>query len=725
MDVDTARKRRDQLNAYAAAMNRQRGPLGYSLHDVLGMISTLQDVPAAPATGMAPVDLTVEAFGEIRGTAERLSGVWRPASQGRTFVWRGVREHGSLDSRLYQAASALDTLSGMAQVNAALAEAAGLTRPSDAGALAMLLDHLSCRPPGLPEDWLTAGTLDAVSAAVAELAAGSPRLRHANRMPAGPRGLPGGLSRVLLRCPPSTIRRLPRSSRPPPSLTACRYRSLPSCPGGSQRMRTCCGNVSEPSAGWQACWASRAPQTFQDARDLLTLAGIAGEPDRPERAWLSAPGVEAAGHAAHVLHDAWQAVARAEADASAYYTPAVLREDVEGLASRFGSEHHGLGKLSGDYRADKKAVASFTTEGVAKEDAQQHLRLAVAWKRAADALSAAEAAHAATLGAYYAGRSTDWGRLSSALALAATAIRAARGQDLGRAADLIGRDGVLNPAIARVVNDTIRDLNAWHSVLATGPRIAARPELLNGTITDAISWLRAHLGPLHSAALFTHEVSEAIRYSLTVSQARYLVGLRDAADAAHARLGGHDALFSDTFGSLYTGAQTDIDAVRSAVQWARSLRFMVTGTDAPLTPAQVKEADAAVPVSQLAAAADAWQQAREALVQAFDAGRQADLAAELDDFDDARDLITALREDTGGKDEWHVYQASRAALAAHGLDVAVDFCISETRPGPAGTPRDRADPAAGMGGAPPQDRPGPVHGTRGRPGRAGQRIPGT
>ena len=34
----------------------------------------------------------------------------------------------------------------------------------------------------------------------------------------------------------------------------------------------------------------RAPQTFQDAADLLTLAGVAQEPDRPERAWLSASG---------------------------------------------------------------------------------------------------------------------------------------------------------------------------------------------------------------------------------------------------------------------------------------------------------------------------------------------------------------------------------------------------------------------------------------------------
>ena len=170
MDADTARKRREQLNAYADAMNRKRGPLGYSLHYVLGMIAKLQDVPVAPATGMAPVDLTVEVFGDIRGAADRLSGAWRPARQGRSFVWRGVTEQGSLDSRLFQATSALDTLSGMARVNATLADAAGLTRPSDAAALAGLLDHLASRPPGLPEDWLTADTLDDVAGAAAQLA---------------------------------------------------------------------------------------------------------------------------------------------------------------------------------------------------------------------------------------------------------------------------------------------------------------------------------------------------------------------------------------------------------------------------------------------------------------------------------------------------------------------------------------------------------------------------
>ena len=92
-------------------------------------------------------------------------------------------------------------------------------------------------------------------------------------------------------------------------------------------------------------------------------------------------------------------------------------------------------------------------------------------------------------------------------------------------------------------------------------------------------------------------------------------------------------------------------------------------------------------------------------MEAFNAGRRADLAAELDDYEDAADLIAALREDTGGKDEWHVYQASRAALAAHGLDVAIDFCISERIPAAAGAPGDRTGPPAGMGRAPARTDP--------------------
>jgi hypothetical protein len=678
MDVDAARKRREQLNAYADAMNRPRDPLGYSLHYVLGMIAKLQDVPAAPATGIAPVDLTVELFGEIRATAQRLSGAWRPARQGCTFVWRGVVEKGSLDSRLYQAESALDTLSGMTRVNAVLADAAELTRPSDAAALARLLDHLSAKPPGLPEDWLTADTLDAVDVTIVDLAGHladiAAREQDADRA-AGVPWLSVPRSGELPVLEAAALAALVPAAVDVDSLSASQITQLSArFAADADMLEKCLSSLS-----WLARKLGvRVPQTFPDAGDLLTLARAVQAPCRPERAWLSATGLEAAQHAARILSDAWQAVGRAGACASAYYTTAVLELDVEVLASRFGSEHHGLGKLSAEYRADKKIVASVTRDGASKDSAHQYLGLAVAWKQAVAALSAAEAAQGAILGTYYAGGSTDWNRLGSALGLADTVIRAAGGQDLAGAAGCIGRDAVPDAATTQITDAVIRDLNAWHAALR--PVTAVRPELVSGGITDTIGWLRAHLEPLRCAARFTHEVSGGIGRTLTADQARYLVGLRDAADAAHARLIERQAQFADTLGDLYDGTRTDVGAVRSAAKWARQLRVMLTGADAPLSPAQVKAADSAVAVSQLAAAADAWQRAQDTLAEAFDVYRRPDLLSELDDFEEARDLIAALRQDAGGKEEWHVYQACREALAAYGLDVAVEFCISERLP---------------------------------------------
>jgi len=680
MDVDTVRKRREELNAYADAMNRLRSPLGYSLHDVLGLIAGLHDVPVAPATGMTPAELTVEAFGEIKAAAERLAGVWRPARQGRTFVWRGVIEQGSMDSRLYQAASALDILSGMVDVNAAVADAAGLTRPSDAGALAGLLDHLASRPLGLPEEWLTADTLDGVRDAVTDLAS---RLSAITAREEDATRVAGDLWRSA---PPSDalpVIDMDALAALTPAGIDFGGLSITEITQLAQRFASDADMLQAhltSLTGLADMMGLRAPGTFGEAADLLTMARVAQEPCRPERAWLSASGVTAATQAARVLHEAWQAAGQAETLAKAYFTPEALREDVEGLANRFGNEHHGLAKLSADYRADKRTVAAFTREGIDRDDAQEHLALAVTWKRAVAAVATAEAQHAPILGTYYDGRSTDWTQVSQALKLADTAVRASGGQDLARAGLLISREAAPQPAIAAVVNETIAGINAWHSALKPPPAPAARPELVTGTITGAIGWLRTHLPVLSSAAAFTHEVERAVRHSLTAGQAAYLADLRDAVDVAYERLAERAAAFGDTFGELHAGPQTDVAPIRSAAEWARQLRVMITGSDAPLSPAQVKAAASALLATQLAAAVGAWQQARGALIDAFSAQRRADLAAELDDFQDARDLITALQEDTGGKDEWHAYQSSRAVLADHGLDVAVEFCVSQRVP---------------------------------------------
>ncbi|HEY7359517.1 MAG TPA: DUF4011 domain-containing protein, partial [Streptosporangiaceae bacterium] len=687
MDVDTARKRREQLNAYAEAMNRTRAPLGYSLHDILGVIASQSTVPAAPATGLAPVaDLTVEAFGEIRQTAANLAAAWRPAAQGRSFVWRGVTERGSLDARLYQAASALEALAGMTKLNAGLAEVTGLTRPSDAGALAGLLSDLQAWPPGMPDEWLTAGSLEPVEAGVAQVAATLSEIAAREDQAARAAGVPWSAipqSGMLPAADGAALAGLAPPCADPGGLTAEQI-------AGLSRSLTADADMLqerlETLSGLASMLGLRAPVTFGDAADLLAIADLAAKPDQPERSWLSVPGYQAASEAGRALYDAHRALARAAADASAYFTPEVLQHDVYGLVRRFSGEHQGLGKLSAEYRADKRAVAAFTREDVARETACQQLPLAAAWQSAVQALAAAEASYATLLGPYYSGAATDFDRLGRALTHAADAVHRAHGQDLRKAASQIGSDARPNPAITAVAAEARQALAGWQATLAPRPATAPRPELLNGTVAEAIGWLRAHLGPLHAAGAFTHRVSEVAGRPLTFGQARHLVALREAADAEHERMAARDAEFHDVCGDLYAGAGTDVTALRAALDWARRLRTMITGGTGPLTPAHLKAAESAVPTPRLPAADEAWRQARDALMTAFDADRRADLVTELNDYDDTADLLTVMFDDSSGRDEWHTYQAARASLAAHGLDVAVDFCIAE-HVGPAQVPQ--------------------------------------
>ncbi len=686
VDVDAARTRREQLNSYADAMNRPRAPLGYSLHDIFGIIAQRRDVPVAPVAGVAPlagvapVNLTVDQFGEIKAAASKLAGAWRPAAQGPSFVWRGVTEKGSLDPRLYRAASALAALAGMVQANRPLADALGLTRPSDGTVLAELLAQLSARPAGLPDEWLTTGTLGAVETAAALLASELDRIAARRKDVARVAGVPCSAvppSGVLPEPGDRALGSLDPAAINPGGLSAERITALAATFGAEADMlERRLGGL----AGLASMLSFRAPATFGEADDLLAVAALIGETPPPERSWLGASGLAAARQAASSVRAAQQALATAEAAASAYYLPSALDHDLAGLARRFESGHHRLGRLSGEYRADKRTVAGFTRDGIGKDDAHHFLGLAVAWKQATEALAGTEQAHAPVLGTYYRGAATDFGRLDAALAVAAVAVRRARGQDLNRFADCLVPGAVGGPVIAKAAADIGRDLNGWKATLAFGDLPAAPPELLGGRIQDAIGWLRAHRGPLGATAGFTREVSEAVGRPLTASQARHLVALRDAADAASDHLASLSGQFGETFGRLYGGEQTHMAAVGSALEWARRLRATITGADVPLTLAQRRALSDAIPAASPGTAAEAWNLARDGLLEAFHPDRRQDLAAELDDYGEASDLIAVLRQDTGGQDEWHAYTEARALLAAHGLDVAVDFCLSERVP---------------------------------------------
>ncbi|MFC7247604.1 DUF3320 domain-containing protein [Catellatospora aurea] len=677
LDLDNARRRREELNAYAEAMNVPRAPLNYSLHDVLGMIANLQDVPAAPMSGIAPVDLTVETFGSVRATAAALARAWRPAAQGRSFAWRGVTHRGSLDARLYAAASALDALAGVTAAHAPLAAAFGVSRLCQAPALTRIVAHCAVRPAAVPSQWLTAAQLDpAIQSAdhlTAELRELADRQDAANRAA----GVPWSELPAAGATPDLDTSALESLTVPPLHLASLTSEQAALLAETFQRDTETLRAAGRSLSGLAVMLGLPPVVSFEDARATLSVAGLGRSENRPDRAWLSAEGHAAAGQAVQALRQAIAALSDAERSAEAHYTDGVLAADAEGLAHRFSHEHRGLKKLSGAYRADKRALAAFTRAGVGWQSARDQLTLAIARKRAAAAFDEAQTRYARELGTYYAGRSTDFDLITRALAVAGTAINQARTGDLAKLADHIARDGIPNASVLAVADETSARLQDWQSRLAPEPLPAARPELVQLPIAEAAGWLDSHQAPLRAAAALTGSVSQAVRRQLTVAESRHLLELRASVDAAYTALAARGQGYSSTLGSLYAGERTDLTAVYAALEWAMQMRACKSGSDSPLTAAQSQALDSVVPTPQLDEIERRWAGARADLLAAFEPGRHAELGSELDDFAEAGDLVAALREDSAGQDEWFAYQGARAGLVAVGLETAIDFCIAE------------------------------------------------
>ncbi|WP_051951129.1 DUF3320 domain-containing protein [Actinacidiphila yeochonensis] len=94
-ELDQARRLREELTGYAAAMNQPREPLGRTLHDVLGALSLLDragtpQLTVRRARGASERELTEATLLDLTTAAGVVGRAWRPVAEGDTFVWRGL-----------------------------------------------------------------------------------------------------------------------------------------------------------------------------------------------------------------------------------------------------------------------------------------------------------------------------------------------------------------------------------------------------------------------------------------------------------------------------------------------------------------------------------------------------------------------------------------------------------------------------------------------------------
>ncbi|MDI6104047.1 DUF4011 domain-containing protein [Actinoplanes sp. NEAU-A12] len=667
LDRRSPRELREQLSAYAYAMNEVRKPLGRSLHDVLGICARLVDAPAAPVPVITPSSVTPESLRRVREAADRLAAAWRTAVDRATLPWRDVLRREPLDPVLSGAERALAGLARQVRTDPAQTKPFGLDGPDDAGVLARLAAHAGKRPPHVRDDWVTAPGLEPVRQAADALSRDLTAVRAAREAASRQAATPWSTMPLPAELPP--VPNLAGLTPEPVDLTrltaAEADRQAKECAEAADALERHRGVVDRVTARLGLPQAA----TVTDIGRVASIAELGARVSRPEQFWFGQGTAATVRTGAQVLRRALENLVAAEVRARPFFAEAILTQPVDDLADRFARVHRGWRKLLGAYRRDRRIVAAFVLPTASVRDALARLETVVAWQRARQDLAAAEHAYGPVLGRYWQGPGTDFGAVEQALEVVEAALRQVPASAMpGVAAYLCA--ATPDPELIRLAT-AARDAVLGHR---PGPYAADRPELVSGPIDGTVAWLRAHAVALAAVAAVVHAYDVATGRTLDFAEVSQLGRLRQDVADAEASLAERAPGYVAAFGDGYRGADTDEAALAAALRWAATARTLLTGAEAPLTPAQATALRNLQPVAGLARLAEQWALARDAMLEAFAPSRHADLRARLADHDKAREFLQEIRADAGGQEEWFAAQDARAVLGGYGLDGVVEFC---------------------------------------------------
>ncbi|MGC5000300.1 DUF3320 domain-containing protein [Streptomyces sp. DT195] len=171
-ELERARALREELSAYAAAMNETRDPLGRTLHDVLGRLVLLEQagtpqLPLGSRNAKAARALSAAALQELLTAAGTVARAWRPAAEGDAFAWRGLT-----GTAPHQTVSeAADALGALVTAAGRRPFAATVDEPRTVRELQQLVRALSAGLPGAtpPADGALPDDITAQAAQLADL----------------------------------------------------------------------------------------------------------------------------------------------------------------------------------------------------------------------------------------------------------------------------------------------------------------------------------------------------------------------------------------------------------------------------------------------------------------------------------------------------------------------------------------------------------------------------
>lgn len=456
-DEDRHRLRdlRRRLSGYAEAINEVRHPLRKSLHDVIGRLAQLQEVPSLPIAGgrFTPTELTGHALADILDTADSLSRAWRPVSEGSDFVWQDLLGTANpllvIDTVIERLTSLEQHLARHAELTSAL----GLDHLASVETLQSIL-RLAHTRPDVPLAWLSVTDL---SETIIEIARFADALEDVLSFETSARRIAGDSWRDIAVDQVDDIP-LHQASLDQVQPAGVSLSGLDSA-SARELAKTFSATVESLAAHRDALseiaalYGVALPASAQQAVSLCELAMLSTSADKPEAAWLDAEQRQRARNAATQLNTALTNLRTTRDHAELNFTDRLLTA---------GHVEDVVRWLEDELRPDMRHLARLSTMGTCTEAMVHRLPQAIEWQRAHHSLWSVAEESSRLFGSYWSDESTDFDLIDQLLERAeGISSLVERVVDPGRLAAQVARGGVPNQGAiesARILRSGLGEL---------------------------------------------------------------------------------------------------------------------------------------------------------------------------------------------------------------------------------------------------------------------------
>ena len=563
---------RKSLNAYAAAINEVRQPLGKSLFEVIGEHAKLADFPLAPmpvdsigtTTSVASVEALIDLFREA-------SHIWRSIESPDDVIWSGLRDPLATERARPQLLMTLDSMSRammiIRELSVEIASDNGLMTPrsvTDAKSIVELA-RLVEEHPNIPLDWVTTNEYETIVAQVQDLCE---EIDKAN----GSKDLLDTADIDWARTEAAIGHRgdnLLEEARSSGCIAFGLGLTLAELERDLHTLAEIDQNLSAAEESGRYLETQLSGSNFSPSvgrlRTLSQAAETAAAAHRPEAIWFTATGVKAAQDLIERIQPLIEDYRARCARLEELFDPDIVDAPVSEMFAS-GSNEPELGVL-GVGRANRRLVKQYAKgHKITKEVRSQLYRVRDLQSLSHNIDELGRQGN--VLGAYYfQGVATDLSALVEAVEAAKKCVQLLQSADPALLADALGRASLKASEVATastVVKDTLERVSLVSD--RVGLRLTDRTSVseLQHSVKSALrvwSSLRDELVTFHPA-------SDSVEVESLIGLARERTRLSEA----ETHLSDSYSHFSDLVGRAFEGLSSDTKAISASVAWATDFR---------------------------------------------------------------------------------------------------------------------------------------------------------